>query len=101
MPLPTQEFLNDWLEDEMPIEIRKRETIKEFRRYKKLSIKTKLRNLKKKLDADLYYLYKKYNMDIEIIEQGGHPEIGFETNLPSVGLSDIAFNTLYKSKMRK
>ena len=43
MPLPTQEFLNDWLEDEMPIEIRKRETIKEFRRYKKLSIKTKLR----------------------------------------------------------
>ena len=40
-------------------------------------------------------------MDIEIIEQGGHPEIGFETNLPSVGLSDIAFNTLYKSKMRK
>ena len=47
MGLPTQEFVNQWLEDEMPIEITKRETIKKFNRYSKLSIKTKLKKKRK------------------------------------------------------
>ena len=93
MGLPTQEFVNQWLEDEMPIEITK-ETIKKFNRYSKLSIKTKLKKLKEKFNADLEYLYRKYDIDTDIIHQGGH-EIGFKHNLPEVGLSDDAFNALY------
>ena len=101
MGLPTQEFVNQWLNDEMPIEIAKRETIKKFNRYSKLSIKTKLKKLKEKFNADLEYLYRKYDMDTDIIYQGGHPEIGFKHNLPEVGLSDDAFNALYKPKQRR
>ena len=101
MGLPTQEFVNQWLDDEMPIEITKRETIKEFNRYNKLSIKTKLKKLKEKFNAQLQYLYWKYDVDTEIIQQGGHPEIGFKKDLPELGLSDDAFNTLYKSKQRR
>ena len=86
MGLPTQEFVNQWLDDEMPIEITKRETIKKFNRYSKLSIKTKLKKLKEKFNADLEYLYRKYDIDTDIIHQGGHPEIGFKHNLPEVGL---------------
>ena len=100
MGLPTQEFFNQWLNDEMPIELKKRQTIKEFYKYKKLSVKTKLKRLKQKLNADLEYLYKKYDMDMCIIEDGGHPEIGYEDNLPELGLSDEAFNTLNKSNKR-
>ena len=85
----------------MPIEFTKRKTIDEFNRYKKLSIKTKLKRLKEKFNAELTYLYKKYNMDMEVIETGGHPEIGYEHHLPEVGLSDEAFKTLHKAKMRR
>jgi len=101
MGLPNQEFVNQWLEDEMPIELTKRRTIEEFNRYKKLSIKTKLKKLKEKFHAELSYLYRKYDMDMDTIHQGGHPEIGYEHNLPEVGLSDDAFNTLYKAKSRR
>ena len=101
MGLPTQEFVNQWLDDEMPIEITKRETIKEFNRYNKLSIKTKLKRLKNKFNAESAYLYKKYNMDMEVIENGGHPEIGYEHHLPTKGLSDEVFNTLHRARRRR
>jgi hypothetical protein len=101
MAIPQLEFVNQWLEDEMPIEFAKRKTIDEFNRYKKLSIKTKLKRLKDKFNAELAYLYKKYNMDMEVIENGGHPEIGYENTLPIKSLSDEAFNTLYRAKRRR
>ncbi len=101
MPVPTLEFVNEWLEDEVPIEFTKRKTIDEFNRYKKLSIKTKLKRLKDKFNAELAYLYKKYNIDMEVIENGGHPEIGYEHRLPEKGLSDEAFNTLHKARQRR
>ena len=101
MAIPQLEFVNQWLEDEMPIEFTKRKTIDEFNRYKKLSIKTKLKRLKDKFNAELTYLYKKYNMDMEVIENGGHPEIGYEHHLPTKSLSDEAFNTLHKARRRR
>jgi hypothetical protein len=101
MAVPTTEFVNQWLEDEVPIEFTKRKTIDEFNRYKKLSIKTKLKRLKDKFNAELAYLYKKYNIDMEVIENGGHPEIGYEHRLPEKGLSDEAFNTLHKARQRR
>ena len=51
--------------------------------------------------SELAYLYRKYNMDMEVIENGGHPEIGYENTLPIKSLSDEAFNTLYRAKRRR
>jgi len=101
MAIPQLEFVNQWLEDEVPIEFATRKTIDEFNRYKKLSIKTKLKRLKDKFNAELAYLYKKYNIDMEVIENGGHPEIGYEHHLPTKGLSDEAFNTLHRARRRR
>ena len=78
MGLPTIEYVNDWLGQQLEADYTNRKKIKTLTKYNKLSIKTKIKKLKDDLKNDMLYLQAKFDAEVKIVEQGGHPELGFE-----------------------
>ena len=77
-----------------------RAKLKELKQYNKLLTKTKIKRLVDKYKIDLHYLQSKLLADKNIIEQGGHPELGFEHHYET-HLDDDAFNTIRNGRRRR
>ena len=99
MGLPTPEYVNTWLGQQFEADCINRKKIKTLTKYNKLSIKTKIKRLKDNLKADIEFLQHKFIRDVEMVEQGGHPKLGFEENYET-NLDDDVFKTLLKGKRR-
>ena len=99
MALPTPEYVNTWLGQQFEADCINRKKIKTLNKYKKLSIKTKIKRLKDNLKNDIEFLQHKFIREVKIVEQGGHPELGFEEQYET-HLDDDVFNTFLKGKKR-
>ena len=77
-----------------------RAKLKELKQYNKLLTKTKIKRLYDKYKINLHYLQSKVLYDKNIIEQGGHPELGFE-NQYETHLDDDAFNAIRNGRRRR
>ena len=88
------EWLNDTIGKEFEKDRIVRAKLKEIKKYNRLSIKTKLKRLCDKYKGDVWYFAK------NIIEQGGHPELGFEHHYET-HLTDEAYDALKKGRARR
>jgi hypothetical protein len=77
-----------------------RSKLKELKQYNKLLTKTKIKRLVDKYKLNLVYLQSKLLADKNIIEQGGHPELGFE-NQYETRLDDDAYNAIRNGRRRR
>ena len=100
MGLPTIEYVNDWLGQQLEADYTNRKKIKTLTKYNKLSIKTKIKRLKDDLKNNIEFLQHKFIRDVEMIEQGGHPDLGYEENYET-HLDDSVFKTLLKGRRRR
>ena len=99
MGLPTPEQFNTWYEQQFQSDLITRRKLKKIIQYNKLSIKTKIKRLKDNLKTDIEFLQHKFIREVKIVEQGGHPELGFEEQYET-HLDDDVFNTFLKGKKR-
>jgi hypothetical protein len=100
MALPTQESFNTWYNQEFESDLKTRRKLKAIAKYNKLSIKTKIKKLKDNLEYNMQYLQAKFNAEVKIVEQGGHPELGFEEQYET-HLADDAFNATLKIRNKR
>jgi len=77
-----------------------RAKLKELKQYNKLLTKTKIKRLVDKYKIDLHYLQSKLLADKNIIEQGGHPELGFEHHYET-HMADDCYNAIKKGRARR
>jgi hypothetical protein len=94
MSLPTQEDFNTWYNQEFESDLKTRRKLKAIAKYNKLSIKTKIKRLKDDLKNDMLYLQAKFDAEVKIVEQGGHPELGFKEQYQTHLIDDAFYNTL-------
>ena len=94
------EWLNDTIGKEFEKDRIVRAKLKEIKKYNRLSIKTKLKRLYDEYNIDLHNLQSKVLSDKNIIEQGGHPELGFEHHYET-HLTDEAYDALKKGRARR
>ena len=94
MGLPTQEQFNTWYEQQFQSDLITRRKLKKIIQYNKLSIKTKIKRLKDNLKADIEFLQYKFIRDVKMVEQGGHPELGFEEHYETHIVDDCFNHTL-------
>lgn len=80
MSLPTIEQFDYMFEDSFKKEIKNRRKLKEFEKWDKLKLKTKIKRLEDDLKNNINYLQQKFYHDLDIIKKGGHPELGFMTD---------------------
>ena len=99
MALPTAVQFNNWYEQQFQSDLITRRKLKKITKYNKLSIKTKIKRLKDNLKNDIEFLQHKFIREVKIVEQGGHPELGFEEQYET-HLDDDVFNTFLKGKKR-
>ena len=94
------QWLNETIGNQFEKDRVVRAKLKEIKKYNRLSIKTKLKRLVDKYKIDLHYLQSKFLTDKNIIEQGGHPELGFEHHYET-HLTDEAYDALKKGRARR
>jgi len=100
MALPTVESFNTWYNQEFESDLKTRRKLKAIAKYNKLSIKTKIKRLRDDLKNDMRYLQEKFYAEVKIVEQGGHPELGFKEQYET-HLIDDAFNTSLKIRNKR
>ena len=74
MALPTIENFNLEFNHFFESDLKTRRKLKAIAKYNKLSIKTKIKKLKDNLEYNMRYLQAKFDAEVKIVEQGGHPE---------------------------
>ena len=71
----------------------------EFNHFFESYLKTR-RKLKDNLEYNMRYLQAKFDAEVKIVEQGGHPELGFKEQYQT-HLIDDAFNTSLKMRNKR
>ena len=94
------QWLNETIGDDFQKDSVVRAKLKELKQYNKLLTKTKIKRLVDKYKIDLHYLQSKLLTDKNTIEQGGHPELGFE-NQYETHLDNDAFNAIRNGRRRR
>tara|TARA_R100001509_G_C4812801_1_gene197007 strand:+ start:190 stop:522 length:333 start_codon:yes stop_codon:yes gene_type:complete len=100
MSLPTIDDFNNHYEETFQKEIVTRRKLKELQKWNKLSLKTKIKRLEDELKNNIKYLQTKFYYDRDLIEKGGHPELGFEDNY-TTHLVDWAFEHSVKMRNKR
>ena len=100
MALPTVESFNLQFDHFFESDLKTRRKLKAIAKYNKLSIKTKIKRLRDDLKNDMQYLQEKFYAEVKIVEQGGHPELGFKEQYET-HLIDDAFNTSLKIRNKR
>ena len=100
MALPTIENFNLEFNHFFESDLKTRRKLKAIAKYNKLSIKTKIKRLKDNLKNDIEFLQHKFIREVKIVEQGGHPELGFKEQYQT-HLIDDAFNTSLKMRNKR
>ena len=100
MALPTIENFNLEFNHFFESDLKTRRKLKAIAKYNKLSIKTKIKKLKDNLEYNMRYLQAKFDAEVKIVEQGGHPELGFKEQYQT-HLIDDAFNTSLKMRNKR
>ena len=94
------QWLNETIGNQFEKDRIVRAKLKEIKKYNRLLTKTKIKRLVDKYKIDLHYLQSKLLTDKNIIEQGGHPELGFEHHYET-HMADDCYNAIKNARRKR